>query len=120
MDEERIKQLDAIMNKMGILELEVKEGNFECKIKKSSISFLTPTIQEEKKHLPLVVKSPTVGIFYPRVEEKNVVSQGEAIGTVMVVGHPHEVVSPYEGRVIQVLVKEGFPVEYGQPLVLIL
>lgn len=108
------------MNKMGILELEVKEGNFECKIKKSSPGFPPSTIsQKEEKPSALVIKSPTVGIFYPKVEEKNIVSQGEAIGTVMVVGHPHEVVSPYDGKVTQVLVKEGFPVEYGQPLVLI-
>lgn len=119
MNEERIRELDNIMNKMGIVELEVKEGNFECKIKKSSISPPLPTIKKEEKHSPLVIKSPTVGIFYPKVEEKESVSADEIIGTIMVVGHPHEVVSPYNGKVIQVLVKEGFPVEYGQPLVLV-
>lgn len=119
MNEEKIRNLNAIMNKMRILELEVKDGDFECKIKKSSISPLPITSIEEEKHLPLVIKSPTVGIFYPKVEENNIVSSSQAIGTIMVVGHPHEVVSPQDGKVIQVLVKEGFPVEYGQPLVLI-
>lgn len=119
MNEEKIRLLDSIMNKMGILELEIKEGDFECKIKKSSISHQIPKIQEEEKSLPLVVKSPTVGIFYPKVKEKDKICSQELVGTIMVVGHPHEVVSPYDGKVIQVLVKEGFPVEYGQPLVLI-
>ncbi|MEW6680305.1 MAG: biotin/lipoyl-containing protein [bacterium] len=118
MKEERIRELNTLMNKMGILELEVKDGDFECKIKKLSLSPL-PAIQEEEKNLPIVIKSPTVGIFYPKVEENNIVSSSQAIGTIMVVGHPHEVVSPQDGKVIQVLVKEGFPVEYGQPLVLI-
>lgn len=119
MNEERIRVLNSIMNKMGIIELEIKEGNFECKIKKSSISHPMPTLKEEEKPLPLVIKSPTVGIFYPKVKEKDIVSFQEVVGTIMVVGHPHEVVSPYDGKVIQVLVKEGFPVEYGEPLVVI-
>lgn len=119
MNEESIRQLNSIMNKMGIVELEIKEGDFECKIKKRSTSPPLPTIQKEEKKLPLVIKSPTVGIFYPKVKEMDAVSSQEVIGTIMVVGHPHEVVSPYNGNILQILVKEGFPVEYGQPLVLI-
>ncbi len=119
MNEEKIRRLDTIMNKMGILELEVREGDFECKIKKSATSPQAPIPPEEEKHLPLVVKSPTVGVFYSKVEKNDIVSSSQIIGTIMVVGHPHEVVSPADGKVVQVLVKEGFPVEYGQPLVLI-
>jgi len=119
MNEERIRALNHLMNKMGILELEVRDGDFECKIKKPFISPLPIAPKEEEKPFPQVIKSPTVGIFYPKVKENDTVTSGEAIGTIMVVGHPHEVVSPFSGRVAQILVKEGYPVEYGQALAFI-
>ncbi|HAW50386.1 TPA: hypothetical protein DCX16_05515 [bacterium] len=120
MDVERIRELNKLMEKNAIAELELKDGDFECKIKKSFISQPLSSIQkEEEKEPAIIVKSSTVGIFYPKVKEDETVSTGSVVGTVMVVGHPHEVVSPVDGKVIQVIVKEGFPVQYGQPLLLI-
>ena len=76
---------------------------------------------------PGVVKSPMVGTVYRRaspdakafVEVGSAVKAGEKILLVEAMKTFNEIVAPRAGTVSAVLVEDGQPVEYGQPLLVI-
>jgi acetyl-CoA carboxylase biotin carboxyl carrier protein len=63
--------------------------------------------------------SPAVGYFSPRdgLHPGLHVTAGERIGSVDVLGVGHEVTSPMDGVVAEILIEPGQAVEYGQRLV---
>jgi acetyl-CoA carboxylase biotin carboxyl carrier protein len=71
-----------------------------------------------------VVKSPFVGTFYrsagpnqePFVEEGKVISSGDPLCIIEAMKLMNEIESDIKGRVVRVLVKNGTPVEFGEPL----
>jgi acetyl-CoA carboxylase biotin carboxyl carrier protein len=71
-----------------------------------------------------IVKSPFVGTFYraagpnqePFVEEGKTVSQGDTLCIIEAMKLMNEIESDIKGRVVRVLVKNGTPVEFGEPL----
>jgi acetyl-CoA carboxylase biotin carboxyl carrier protein len=65
-----------------------------------------------------VATSPAVGFFRPRADLAvgARLRAGDLLGTVDVLGVPHEVVSPLGGVLGASLVASGEPVEYGQPV----
>jgi acetyl-CoA carboxylase biotin carboxyl carrier protein len=74
-----------------------------------------------------VVKSPMVGTFYrasspgakPFVEVGSVVKEGEAVCIVEAMKILNEIEADKSGTITQILVENGQPVEYGQPLFII-
>jgi acetyl-CoA carboxylase biotin carboxyl carrier protein len=72
----------------------------------------------------LTINSPMVGTYYtsPAPNEPPFVQEGEEVHPGMVVGiveamkMMNEIESDVAGRVLRVLVQNGQPVEYGQPL----
>jgi acetyl-CoA carboxylase biotin carboxyl carrier protein len=76
---------------------------------------------------PGAVKSPMVGTAYRRpspdakafVEIGSVVKEGEKILLVEAMKTFNEIVAPRAGTITAVLVEDGQPVEYGEPLVVI-
>ncbi len=73
------------------------------------------------------VTAPMVGTFYaapspkdpPFVQEGDEVRVGDAIGIIEAMKMMNEIESDVAGRVARILVKNGQPVEYGQPLMVI-
>lgn len=73
------------------------------------------------------ISSPMVGTFYsaaspkdaPFVQEGDEVRAGDTIGIVEAMKMMNEIECEVSGRVARVLVKNGQPVEYGQPLMVI-
>jgi acetyl-CoA carboxylase biotin carboxyl carrier protein len=76
---------------------------------------------------PGAVKSPMVGTLYrspdpnskPFVEVGDQVKQGQTILIVEAMKHMNEVAAPRGGKVVEILVEDGQPVEYGEPLMII-
>lgn len=76
---------------------------------------------------PGAVRSPMVGTAYRRpspgsnafIEVGSVVKAGEKILLVEAMKTFNEIVAPKAGTVTQILVEDGQPVEYGEPLVVI-
>lgn len=68
-----------------------------------------------------VVTSPAVGIFRPRTDlaAGSRVRAGDRVGSIDMLGVPHEVIAPADGIVGASLAETGQAVEYGQDLVLI-
>lgn len=79
-----------------------------------------PLSADLKHHLVL---SPMVGTFLrapkgrpPMVIEGDDVAPGHRLGVVEAMQVPKDVISTVKGRVLKVLVENGRPVEYGQPI----
>ena len=76
---------------------------------------------------PGSVPSPMVGTAYraagpgskPFVEVGDEVRAGQTILIVEAMKHMNEVTSPRSGRVVEILVEDGQPVEFGEPLMII-
>ena len=76
---------------------------------------------------PGAVKSPMVGTAYlraspeskPFVEVGSTVKAGDKIMLVEAMKTYNEIVAPRAGRVVQIFVEDGSPVEYGQSLMVI-
>ena len=73
------------------------------------------------------VLSPFVGTFYrssspggaPYVKEGSVVKPGDSLCIVEAMKLMNEIESDYSGKIVSVLVENGQPVEFGEPLFLI-
>ncbi|AGX87227.1 acetyl-CoA carboxylase biotin carboxyl carrier protein [Candidatus Symbiobacter mobilis] len=83
-----------------------------------------PVVQPETGH---VVKSPMVGTFYrsaspggkPIVEVGVAVKEGDTLCIIEAMKILNEIDADYAGTIRSVLVENGQPVEYGQPLFVI-
>jgi len=84
---------------------------------------------EDKSDLPEgeVIKSPMVGTFYrsaspgsdPFVEVGSVVKSGQTLCIVEAMKLLNEIESDHAGTVKAILVENGQPVEYGEPLFIV-
>lgn len=74
-----------------------------------------------------VVKSPMVGTFYrsaspgsaPFADIGKVINQGDTLCIIEAMKLLNEIESDFSGSIKQILVENGQPVEYGQPLFII-
>jgi acetyl-CoA carboxylase biotin carboxyl carrier protein len=77
--------------------------------------------REEDLH---VLRSPTVGIFHesrvpggqPFVEAGNMVEAGQITGLIEILRLMSEIASDVAGEIVEKMVSDGEPVEYGQAL----
>jgi acetyl-CoA carboxylase biotin carboxyl carrier protein len=135
------------MEKEDLAELELEDEEFKVKITKPELNSMFETksskleklpskkipIQEFKKEnkfktSPLVkVTSPMVGFFYhsqtptspPYIQVGDKITPSQIVGAIEVMGVVNEIEAKVSGEVKKILVEDGHPVEYGQPLFLI-
>jgi acetyl-CoA carboxylase biotin carboxyl carrier protein len=147
MDLRKLKKLIDLVEESGITELEVTEGEERVRIAKQPLAapqqtYMMPQAAPqpapaaaatpaavEKSALPEgeVVKSPMVGTFYrsaspgsdPFVEIGSSVKSGETLCIVEAMKLLNEIESDCSGTVKAILVENGQPVEYGEPLFII-
>lgn len=141
MEYEKIKQLmeDMGNSKLSSIDIDFPDGtkirmkkaeNTSEKIAEKEIKHdIKEEIQpiEEKVENQKIVKSPMVGTFYlkpsptsePYTEIGNEVKKGDVICIIEAMKLLNEIESEFEGRVKEILVKDGETVEYGEPLFII-
>ncbi len=148
MDLNLIKRLVKIVDTSGITDLEIEENGIRVKIAKkirqaqvdtesqvSAQAALTGMKVEEKpdKVEETIsanlheIRSPIVGTFYraPAPDADNYAEIGDQVspGTVLCIVEAmklmNEIESDVSGKIIKMLVENGKPVEYNQPLFLI-
>jgi acetyl-CoA carboxylase biotin carboxyl carrier protein len=68
---------------------------------------------------PLAITSPLVGIFRSSVHVGDHVAHGQPLGAIEAMGMPTSMDAPQSGIVDKLLVQDGSPVEYGQPLLIL-
>ncbi len=137
MDLEKLKEFIDFMNENNLCELEIEEEGKRIRLKKFSpeqavIIGQSPTPapkeqpQEKPSHL-IEVKSPMVGTFYrapspeakPYVEAGDIIKAGDIICIIEAMKLMNEIKAEISGKITQILVENGQPVEFGQSLFLI-
>jgi acetyl-CoA carboxylase biotin carboxyl carrier protein len=141
-DKELIRELAALLKETELAEIEIEHGDFRIRVSRgaptpTAVAYSEPRPAASKgeeppkptdpaRH-PGCVPSPMVGTIYrssdptakPFVEVGDVVRAGQTILIVEAMKHMNEVAAPRAGRVADILVEDGQPVEYGQPLMII-
>ena len=142
MDLRKLKKLIDLVQESGIAELEITEGEEKVKIVKGGVVATAPAaapVATEARPTPAaaavpgepepaqeghVVKAPMVGTFYrsPSPDAKSFVEVGQAVkegDTICIIEAMklmNEIEADASGTVKAILVENGQPVEYGQPL----
>jgi acetyl-CoA carboxylase biotin carboxyl carrier protein len=145
MDLRKLKKLIDLVQESGISELEVTEGEEKVKIVKSGgagTAYVSPAsvpsavvpvepppdaTSAPAEHQGHLVKSPMVGTFYrspspgakPFVEVGDTVKSGDVICIIEAMKLLNEIECDKDGVIKAILVDNGQPVEYGEPLVII-
>ena len=70
-------------------------------------------LPQQKAQRKIQIKSPTVGIFYPIVQQHQIVQRKEIIGKIKILGIEYLIESPADGKIL--FLKEG-PVEFGETI----
>jgi acetyl-CoA carboxylase biotin carboxyl carrier protein len=147
MDLRKLKTLIDLVAESDIAELEVTEGESKVRIVKSS-AHQHQMVMMQPQHMPQqvsaapapvaapvvpaepeghVVKSPMVGTFYRSaapgspafVEIGSTVKEGDTLCIIEAMKLLNEIDADSAGVVKQILVENGQPVEFGQPLFII-
>ncbi len=146
-DVELVRRLADLLSDTGLTELEIERGDLKIKLSRG-VSFAdvqplpalppqaalaapaapagqappaAPTAQGE------VVKSPMVGAVYlqatpgaePFVKPGDTVALGQTLLIIEAMKTMNPVPAPRAGKVLEVLVDDGQPVEFGEPLVVL-
>ena len=80
--------------------------------------------EKSKQEEGMLITSPMVGTFYmkaspdsdPYVEIGSMVKKGDILCIIEAMKLMNEIESEYDGRIAEIFVKDGEPVEYGKPL----
>lgn len=148
MDLRKLKKLIDLVEESGISELEITEGEEKVRIAKASatpqgtmnyvaapapapapVAAASVAETPDENALPAghVIKSPMVGTFYrasspgsaPFTDVGQTVSNGETVCLIEAMKLMNEIESDLNGTVKAILVENGQPVEFGQPLFVI-
>jgi acetyl-CoA carboxylase biotin carboxyl carrier protein len=112
----------ALVAGTDVVELDITFGSGRVSLRRPpSVAVSAPERPTEASAPPasLAIASPLVGIFHPTVKPGDSVVQGQAIGAIEALGMPTSVDAPRAGTVDDLLVQDGSPVEYGQPLIVL-
>lgn len=148
MNIKEIKEMINLMNENGLSELEVEKDDMRIRLKKTAAGIegfdgaavlreqsgaVQPKVQslqqaEEKNIIKTVeIKSPMVGTFYRApnpeapayVEVGQTIEPGQVICIIEAMKLMNEIKSEIKGKILEILVDNAEPVEFGQPLFLI-
>jgi acetyl-CoA carboxylase biotin carboxyl carrier protein len=142
-----IDQLAKIVSKYDLSEVEIDLGDFRVRLAReraaaaalapapaAHVAFPSAASEPPRETEPAVaddladaVKSPMVGTAYlrpspdakPFVEVGSTVKAGDKLLLVEAMKTFNDIVAPRGGKVVMILVSDGSPVEYGQPLVVL-
>jgi acetyl-CoA carboxylase biotin carboxyl carrier protein len=143
-DSALIRELALLLNETSLTEIEIERAGLRVRVARniSIAASLPPNLQpaasaptavaapvdvaDVAKH-PGVVPSPMVGTAYwasepgakPFIEVGTRVSVGQTLLIIEAMKTMNQIPSPRAGTVTQILVEDGQPVEFGEPLVII-
>ena len=146
MNIKELKEMIALMQENGLTELEIEKNGFKIRLKKTlsgfdvkrenqiesgSVTISAASDKTQANPLPSkeeegvsIVRSPMVGTFYsapapdkePYVTKGKTVKEGDVLCIVEAMKLMNEIKSEISGRIIDILINNGQPVEFDQPL----
>jgi acetyl-CoA carboxylase biotin carboxyl carrier protein len=140
-DVKRIRRLVELMNEHELAEVDLRQADQRIRIRKGGEPIITTSAPRPAESVPpaagtspsnapaadealLLVKSPMIGTFYsaPSPDAPPYVKVGDHVGptstvcTIEAMKVFNEIPAEVSGQVVAVLVENGEPVEFGQPL----
>jgi len=148
MDIRKVKKLMELLEQSGMSEIEIKEGEESVKISRyGNAPLMTPTIPQQTAAMVTpsqvestttavnkgsavngdLISSPMVGTYYsapspsakPFVTVGQHVNKGDTIGIIEAMKIMNQIEADHSGTVVEILVKDGEAVEFGQALIVI-
>ena len=143
-DHAAIRDLAKLLEETGLSEIEIQRDGASIRVARNlnaagsraraaegsadAIPVATPVaIPVEPAHHPGLVVSPMVGTAYrgpapgarPFVDVGSEVKAGETLIIIEAMKTMNQIPAPRSGTVIQILIEDGQPVEYGEPLMIV-
>lgn len=147
MDIRKVKKLIELLEESGIAEIEIKEGEESVRISRMNQNMVVnapaiaapvaaapiapvataPVSTEPEEPSGHIVRAPMVGTFYrsaspdarPFVEEGQSIKNGDTLCIIEAMKLLNQIESDKTGTIKSILVENGQPVEYNQPLFVI-
>jgi acetyl-CoA carboxylase biotin carboxyl carrier protein len=146
-DHELIRELARLLDETGLTEIEIEQQGLRVRVGRQAA--MMPTAALAPAHVPPppltapaptaidvpidplkhpgLVTSPMVGTAYlapepgarPFVDIGSHVQAGETLLIVEAMKTMNQIPAPRAGKVIQILIEDGRPVEFGEPLMII-
>jgi acetyl-CoA carboxylase biotin carboxyl carrier protein len=145
-DSALIRELALLLDETSLTEIEIERAGLRVRVARNisiaasmpasyqpaasasaaSAAATAPAVADLAKH-PGVVPSPMVGTAYwspepgakPFIEVGSKVSAGQTLLIIEAMKTMNQIPSPRAGTVTQILIEDGQPVEFGEPLVII-
>ncbi len=140
-DQKAIRDLAALLKETDLSEIEIEQDGMRlrvvrnCSVQNMSMMATAPTaaavvpaesLSDDKPH-PGAVASPMVGTIYrspepgaaPFIDVGTSVSEGQVLLIIEAMKTMNNIPAPRSGKVTAILVDDGQPVEFGEPLVII-
>jgi acetyl-CoA carboxylase biotin carboxyl carrier protein len=145
-DHDLIRELAALLDETGLTEIEIEADKIRVRVVRGAASPAanpsppppSPGQSEQPAPLPTqqpadpashsgAVLSPMVGTAYlapepggkPYVEVGDRVDEGQTLVIVEAMKTMNQIPAPHAGTVVSIIAKDGHPVEYGEPLMII-
>ena len=143
-DSTLIRELALLLDETGLTEIEIERAGFRVRVARNiSIAASMPASQPHPSAAPMpatsaapvsdiaqhpgMVPSPMVGTVYwasepgarPFIEVGAKVTAGQTLLIIEAMKTMNQIPSPRAGTVTQILIEDGQPVEFGEPLVII-
>lgn len=146
-DQQLVRDLAELLNETGLTEIEIEQSGLRLRVQRAATTVATveasapvpvatkplpradaePATPPEPAAHPGTVTSPMVGTVYrspepgapPFVEVGTVVSEGDSLMIVEAMKTFNPIPAPRGGTVKAILVDDGQPVEFGEPLAII-
>ena len=136
MDIKRLENIMKLMASYGVSELEISDSHQKVRLVKHSASgggetevevSAVPVANTKPAEQHKVITSPFVGTFYrapgpgadPFVEVGQQVKKGDVLCIIEAMKLMNEIEAENAGTVVEILVENGKPVEFDQPLVVL-
>ena len=144
-DSALIRELALLLDETSLTEIEIERAGLRVRVARNisiaaslpvavqaaaaatTAASATPAAVSDLSNHPGAVPSPMVGTAYwapepgakPFIEVGAKVSVGQTLLIIEAMKTMNQIPSPRAGTVMQILVEDGQPVEYGEPLVII-
>jgi acetyl-CoA carboxylase biotin carboxyl carrier protein len=144
-DHDLIRDLAKLLDETGLTEIEYTLGGVSVRVARQGAATIVPVPSPRTVDLPIVapvvtpaaggdpakhpglVTSPMVGTAYvapepgarPFVDIGSRVNAGDTLIIIEAMKTMNQIPAPRSGTVIQILIEDGQPVEFGEPLMIV-
>jgi acetyl-CoA carboxylase biotin carboxyl carrier protein len=133
-DGDLVRALAALLQETGLTEIEYAVGERRIRVARGqsaapmmTVSMPAAAAAPAPVEAPGTIKAPMVGTAYlspqpdapPFVKLGESVREGQTLLIIEAMKVMNQIPAPRAGRVTQILIADGAPVEYGQPLVVV-